>query len=139
MGGLGTSASFKNNVEALAAFRLNMPNTSWCKKSRYELQTFWARTFHADFGAPITGNTYNMGGALNEEEWAEACIQGCLNAGTIGCTGDGADPAMYNSGIEAIIKAQGLGIPFIKPRGQEKSSPICVVLRKQVFLQSEWI
>ncbi|SPF54766.1 alpha-hydroxy acid dehydrogenase, FMN-dependent [Candidatus Desulfosporosinus infrequens] len=120
MGGLGTAASFKSNVETLGAGRLNMrtlhdaknPNTMY-KLFGYELST-------PILGAPITGNMYNMGGALSEEEWAEAIIQGCLTTGAIGCTGDGADPAMYNSGLKAIGKVHGRGIPFIKPREQEE-------------------
>ncbi|HEY8910748.1 MAG TPA: alpha-hydroxy-acid oxidizing protein [Desulfosporosinus sp.] len=119
MGGLGTSASFKNNVEALAEFRLNMRTLHGAKNPDTRYKLFGQELSTPILGAPITGNTYNMGGAMNEEEWAEASIQGCISAGTLGCTGDGADPAMYNSGVKAIQKAQGRGIPFIKPREQE--------------------
>lgn len=120
MGGLGTAASFKNNVEALAAFRLNMRALHAAKNPDTRYKLFGQELSTPILAAPITGNVYNMGGALNEEEWAEAIIQGCLATGTIGCSGDGADPAMYNSGVEEIIKAQGRGIPFIKPREQEE-------------------
>ena len=119
MGGLGTAASFKSNVQALAEFRLNMRTIHSAKNPDTSYKFFGKELSTPILGAPITGNTYNMGGALNEEEWAEAIIQGCLTAGTLGCTGDGADPAMYNSGVNAIAKAQGSGIPFIKPREQE--------------------
>lgn len=120
MGGLGTAASFKSNVESLAAFRLNMRTLHGAKNPDTTYKLFGQELTTPILGAPITGNVYNMGGALSEEEWAEAIIQGCLTAGTIGCTGDGADPAMYNSGVNAIVKAQGRGIPFIKPREQEE-------------------
>lgn len=119
MGGLGTAASFKNNVQALAEFRLNMRTIHAAKNPETSCKLFGQELSTPILGAPITGNTYNMGGALNEEQWAEAIIQGCLTAGTLGCTGDGADSAMYNSGVNAIIKAHGRGIPFIKPREQE--------------------
>lgn len=118
MGGLGTAASFKANVEALAAFRLNMRTLHNAKNPDTTLELLGQKLSTPILGAPITGNVYNMGGALNEVEWAEAIIQGCLNAGTLGCTGDGADPVMYNSGVDAIAKAEGRGIPFIKPREQ---------------------
>lgn len=120
MGGLGTAASFKSNVETLAAFRLNMRALHGAKNPDTTYKLLGQELSTPILGAPITGNVYNMGGALNEEEWAEAIIQGCLKAGTLGCTGDGADPAMYNSGVDAIVKAQGWGIPFIKPREQEE-------------------
>lgn len=120
MGGLGTATSFKSNVEALAAFRLNMRTLHTAKNPDTRCQLFGQELLTPILGAPITGNVYNMGGAMSEEDWAEAMIQGCLAAGTLGCSGDGADPAMYNSGVEAIIKAQGQGIPFIKPREQQE-------------------
>ncbi|EGW37109.1 alpha-hydroxy-acid oxidizing protein [Desulfosporosinus sp. OT] len=120
MGGLGTGASFKSNVEMLAAFRLNMRTLHGAKNPDTTYKLFGQDLATPILGAPITGNVYNMGGALNEEEWAEAIIQGCLTAGTLACTGDGADPAMYNSGVDAIVKVQGRGIPFIKPREQEE-------------------
>lgn len=120
MGGLGTAASFKNNVEALAALRLNMKTLHSAKNPATRCSLFGQELSTPILGAPITGNIYNMGGALNEEQWAEAIIQGCLAAGTLGCTGDGADPAMYNSGVEEIGKAEGRGIPFIKPREQQE-------------------
>lgn len=120
MGGLGTAASFKSNVESLAAFRLNMRTLHSAKNPDTTYKLFGQELSTPILGAPITGNVYNMGGALNEEDWAEAIIQGCLTAGALGCTGDGADPAMYNSGVDAIVKAQGRGIPFIKPREQEE-------------------
>jgi len=120
IGGIGTAASFKSNVVTLAAFRLNMRTLHGAKNPDTTYKLFGQDLSTPILGAPITGNVYNMGGALNEEEWAEAIIQGCLTAGALGCTGDGADPAMYNSGVDAIAKAQGRGIPFIKPREKEE-------------------
>lgn len=120
MGGLGTAASFKSNVETLAAFRLNMRTLHGAKNPNTTYKLFGQELSTPIMAAPITGNIYNMGGALSEEEWSREIVQGCLKAGTLACTGDGADPAMYNSGVAAIVEAQGRGIPFIKPREQEE-------------------
>ncbi len=43
--------------------------------------------------APMTGSTYNFGAPMSEAEFIEAIVDGCLRAGTVGLTGDGADPA----------------------------------------------
>ena len=120
MGGLGTAASFKSNVETLAAFRLNMRTLHGAKNPNTTYKLFGQELSTPIMAAPITGNIYNMGGALSEEEWSREIVQGCLKAGTLACTGDGAEPAMYNSGVAAIVEAQGRGIPFIKPREQEE-------------------
>jgi isopentenyl diphosphate isomerase/L-lactate dehydrogenase-like FMN-dependent dehydrogenase len=65
--------------------------------------------------APIGGVSFNMGGAVGEQEYADAIIQGCLAKGTLGCTGDGVPEFIHQSGFKAIADAGGLGIPFIKP------------------------
>ncbi|EHQ92222.1 alpha-hydroxy-acid oxidizing protein [Desulfosporosinus youngiae] len=120
MGGMGTGASFKNNVEALAAYRINLRTLHSVKKPDTTLKLFGLELKTPILGAPITGNNFNMGGALNEEEWAEAVIQGCLTSGALGSTGDATDPAMYKAGVEVVAKAQGRGIPFMKPRQWEE-------------------
>ncbi len=120
MGGMGTGASFKSNVEALAGFRLNMRTLHGVKKPNTQIKLFGQDLKTPILGAPITGGKFNMGGALNEEEWAEAMIQGCLTSGTLGSTGDATDPAMYKAGVEVVSKAEGQGIPFMKPRELEE-------------------
>ncbi|KJR47739.1 L-lactate dehydrogenase [Desulfosporosinus sp. I2] len=120
MGGMGTGASFRNNVEALAAFRINMRTLHSATHPDTQIRLFGQELKTPILGAPITGNNFNMGGALNEDEWAEAMIQGCLTSGALGCTGDAPDPAMYLAGVDVIAKAQGQGIPFMKPRNQDE-------------------
>lgn len=120
MGGAGTGASFKNNVQALAALRLNMRTIHGAKHPDTKYAFLGQELLTPILGAPITGNNFNMGGALNEEEWAEAIIQGCLTAGSLGCTGDAPDPTMYLAGVEVVAKAGGRGLPFMKPRELEE-------------------
>ena len=42
-------------------------------------------------------------------------VQGCKNAGIIGCTGDGVPPIITQAAFAAITAAKGHGISFIKP------------------------
>ncbi|MGC7871790.1 alpha-hydroxy-acid oxidizing protein [Desulfosporosinus sp. SYSU MS00001] len=120
MGGAGTGASFKNNVEALAAYRINLRTLHGVKNPNTKLELFGQELAAPIIAAPITGNKFNMGGALNEEEWAEAILRGCQAEGSLGTTGDGPDVALYNSGVDQIAKFQGRGIPFTKPREPEE-------------------
>ncbi len=120
MGGMGTGASFKNNVEALAAFRLNMRTMHGVKQPDTGYELFGQKLLTPILAAPITGNNFNMGGALNEKEWAESIIQGCLTSGSMGCTGDAPDPTMYFAGVDVITEAEGRGIPIMKPRALDE-------------------
>lgn len=115
MGGVGTAASFKNNLSALDSVRLNMrllhdatePDTS-CSLLGYNLSM-------PVLAAPIGGVSFNMGDGITEESYADSVVSGCKTSGIIGCTGDGVPPFLHEAGFAAIVKNDGHGIPFIKP------------------------
>jgi len=119
MGGLGTAASFRANVESLARIRLQMRTIHPVKEPKLSL-SLWGRTLTMPIlVAPMTGSSYNMGGALSEEEFATEIVTGALQAGVIAMTGDGADPAMFGSGLAAGRLNKASTIAIIKPRQQE--------------------
>ncbi|AEF94790.1 (S)-2-hydroxy-acid oxidase [Desulfotomaculum nigrificans CO-1-SRB] len=119
MGGIGTGASFRNNLTALASYSLNMRTLHGAKAPSTETELFGIKLSSPIQAAPMTGTPYNMGGAISERDFIGMIVSGSKQAGTIGWTGDGADPTMYDSGIEAIIAEGGHGIPIIKPREQD--------------------
>ena len=47
---------------------------------------------------------------MTEEEFIGAIIAGSLQTGTLGMTGDAADPALWGSAMKAIASHQGGGI-----------------------------
>lgn len=120
MGGIGTGSSFKANIKALEKYKFNLTAIHEVKAPSTETKFLGIKLSLPVMAAPITGTTYNMGGALTEDEYTEEVIAGCLLSGTIGWIGDGADPVMYTSGINAIKKHQGKGVAIIKPRQQEE-------------------
>lgn len=120
MGGVGSGRSFAANLEALASYRLNMRTIHGAKQPDTSITLFGCELKTPILSAPITGTPYNMGGALTEAEFIDAVIDGSRQAGSLGFSGDGADPAMYDSGLEAIAAQGGWGIPIIKPRAQEE-------------------
>ncbi len=115
MGGTGTGDSFKENVRALAAVKLNMrvlhgvlePNTS---------ATFFGKQLKTPImAAPICNALANTGGGLSEEEMVTAFVEGSDLAGSLGWIGDPADASMYSDAVSAIKKVQ-CGVAIIKPR-----------------------
>ena len=120
MGGVGSGESFKANLNALQQYRLRMRAVHEVKEPVTSFQ-LWAKKLSMPImAAPMTGTTYNMGGQLSEQEFVNNIISGSIEAGTIGFCGDGADPAMFDSGVSAINNNAGQGIPIIKPRAQEE-------------------
>jgi isopentenyl diphosphate isomerase/L-lactate dehydrogenase-like FMN-dependent dehydrogenase len=115
MGGLGTGSAFINNVQALASVRFNMRLMHEISEPDTKTSLLGLDLSMPVMAAPIGGVSFNMGGKRTEDEYITAIIDGCKQAGIIGCTGDGVPPFIHESGLAAIAAAGGHGIPFIKP------------------------
>ncbi len=119
MGGVGSGSSFKANVEALADHLLNMRTIHEVRDPRTGITVFDQALDMPILCAPMTGASYNMGGAISEEDLNDSLLGGSQMAGIMGMIGDGADPAMFDSGL-AAIKKFGRGVAIVKPRGQKE-------------------
>jgi len=120
MGGTGTGASFKNNVAALADLRLNMRLVHGITEPGTAITLLGHELALPVLAAPIGGVSVNMGLGVSEEEYNLSVVGGCLDAGTLACTGDGVPPVIHEAGLAALARFEGQGIPFIKPwEGEE--------------------
>ena len=124
MGGGGTGSSFRANVEALAKVKLAMRCLHSAAMPDTSTEVLGLKLAMPVMAAPIGGVAFNMGGAeqnpVDEAMYAEAVIAGSKQAGVIGCGGDGVPPVISGSAFDSIRKAEGWGIPFIKPwEGEE--------------------
>lgn len=117
MGGAGTGESFKQNLRALADVKLAMRTIHDAREPDTGVTTFGKACFMPVHVAPMTGVTYNMGGDMSEEEFIRHIVQGCTDAGTLAWSGDGANPAMLDAGLDAMRAVTG-GVVIIKPRAQ---------------------
>ena len=116
MGGVGTGASFKNNYNALAAYRLNMRTLHTVAEPELGVSLFGHRLALPVLTAAVAGGKMNLNGAIGEEDLAWAMVAGAKAAGTLAMTGDGPLPLFLESGLAAIARAGGYAIPIIKPR-----------------------
>lgn len=120
MGGLGSGSSFGNNLEALAKYKFNMRLIHDVTDPDTSVNILGKQLAIPVMAAPIGGISFNMGGKITEEEYTAAIINGCKAKSVIGCTGDGVPEFIYQAGFTAIKNADGYGIPFIKPWGDEE-------------------
>ncbi|SDF62824.1 alpha-hydroxy-acid oxidizing protein [Sporolituus thermophilus] len=120
MGGLGTGAAFRNNVEALAGFRLNLRTIHNVHSPKLSCRILGIDLAMPVIAAAIGGIGFNMNGAMTEEDYAAAIVAGCRQAGTVGMTGDGPKPEVFEAGIKAMAAGHGPAIPIIKPRDAAK-------------------
>lgn len=116
IGGIGTGSAFTENLTALARYQINLRTIHEVKIPQTSVELFGHKLALPVLAAPITGMETNLAGGMDEKEYAEAILDGCLESGTLGMVGDGASPKKYLIGLEAIKKRGGLGIPIFKPR-----------------------
>ncbi len=120
MGGLGSGSSFTNNIESLAKIKFNMRLIHDVTEPDTSVLVLGKKLALPLLAAPIGGVSFNMGGAVSEEEYIQAIIHGCKAKNIIGCSGDGVPDFIHQAGFEAIKSADGHGIPFIKPWEDEE-------------------
>lgn len=120
MGGLGSGTTFISNVEALAKIKFNMRLIHDVIEPDTSVRVLGKDLALPILAAPIGGVSFNMGGAVSEEDYILAIINGCKAKGIIGCSGDGVPDFIHQAGFKAIQAADGHGIPFIKPWEDEE-------------------
>jgi len=115
MGGVGTGASFKANIKALSALRLNMKLIHHATAPDTRITILGKNLDLPVLAAPIGGVSFNMGDKITEKDYINAVLNGCHNREILGCCGDGVPDLIYEEGFAAIKSLNGNGIPFIKP------------------------
>ncbi|WP_041668101.1 alpha-hydroxy-acid oxidizing protein [Acetobacterium woodii] len=115
MGGKGTGEAFKINVEALAAYKLNMRVIHDAKDPDTTTVLLGKKMAIPVFAAPVSGTTLNMGGKFSEAEYIQWIIGGCLDSGIYPMVGDTAVDAFLTTNLEQLKKFDGQGIAIIKP------------------------
>ena len=120
LGGMGTGASFKNNVKALARVRLHMRTLHDVAKPDLTTTILGQKLSFPVLCASLGGTTYNMGAKMTEEAFIDAVLGGAQLAGTMGFIADGTeDPlATYKVRLAAMGRFGGRGVGVIKPRDQ---------------------
>ncbi len=115
MGGIGTGSAFMRNVTSLREVTLNMRLLHDVTDPDPSTSILGINLSMPVMAAPIGGVSFNMGGSMEENEYVDAVLGGCQDAGVIGCTGDGVPEFIHKSAFDGITQLTGHGIPFIKP------------------------
>jgi 4-hydroxymandelate oxidase len=120
IGGVGSGASFANNIKALDNLRLkpSLIGPDFQPDTRFD---FFGRILSMPImAASLSGNT-SFGGdsVITEAEFCRSVVTGCKDAGTMGWRGDSFNYSIEHPwGVDAIAEAGGWGVQIIKPRDQ---------------------
>ena len=115
MGGAGSGSSFQANIAALQKKRFNMRVMHGITRPDTSTTLFGKKLTLPLLAAPVGGVWYNMTRRLKEQDFIAAVVQGCKEAGIIGCLGDGELEEIFDSACATLQVYGGWGIPFIKP------------------------
>ena len=115
--GIGDTAM--RNYDKWKEIRVNMD--CLCKKkdtdTTFEL---FGKTFdYPIFAGPVGAVNLHYGDKMNDMEYNDILVSGCVKAGIAAFTGDGTNPDVVKAAAAAIAKVDGLGIPTIKPWNKE--------------------
>jgi 4-hydroxymandelate oxidase len=121
IGGIGSGASFANNVKALAKINLKMQLVGLLDDPDTSYEFFGNPLSMPIMGASVTGvNSFGGEEVINEASFCQATVLGCKEAATLGWRGD---TYTYSEevtpGMDAIREAGGWGVKIFKPRAQE--------------------
>lgn len=115
MGGIGTGASFQNNVKALASQRLVMRVLHEANDPDTGIELWGRKLSMPVFAAPVGSVAANIGSGMADKDYLTSLIANCLEAGTMASVGD--LPALENFAVSmSALGGNGrMVVPFIKP------------------------
>lgn len=114
-GGKGTGAGFIRNREKINEVKIHLDTIVPASEIDTSIQLFGRTLKYPILAAPIGGLDMNYNASMNDLTYSQAIIEGCINTGIVGCTGDGAKDEYYEIPLGVIGENNGLGIPTIKP------------------------
>ena len=103
------------NYQKWQEYRVNMDTiteqTEICTKAE-----MFGRKFELPvFAGPVGSVFMHYGEKYNDHQYNNILVSGCQKAGIAAFTGDGPDKEVFKAATKAIKKANGCGVPTVKP------------------------
>lgn len=103
------------NYEAWQRVRVNMDTICQNGTPDTSLNIFGQTMRIPVFAGPVGAIKLHYGEKFNDMEYNDILVSACRDAGIAAFTGDGTNPDVMRAACEAIGKAEGHGIPTVKP------------------------
>lgn len=114
-GAKGTGIVSFRNYDAWQQIKINMDVIHENKPVDMSLNLFGKDFKYPIFAGPVGAVTLHYSDKYTDISYNDVLVSACQKAGIAAFTGDGANPEVIKAAAEAIKKADGIGIPTIKP------------------------
>lgn len=114
-GAKGVGDTAMRNYEKWQEIRVNMDTLCANEPVDTGLSLFGKKFSYPVFAGPVGAVNLHYGDKYDDESYNEVLVSACAAAGIAAFTGDGTNPAVIKGAAAAIKKAEGLGIPTVKP------------------------
>lgn len=119
-GAKGVGDTAIRNYEKWQEIRLQMDTIGKNQKADTTFNVFGKTFRYPLFAGPVGAVNLHYGKKYNDESYNNILVSACAEAGIAAMTGDGVNENVMQVATEAIKKANGIGIPTIKPWDMEK-------------------
>jgi isopentenyl diphosphate isomerase/L-lactate dehydrogenase-like FMN-dependent dehydrogenase len=120
LGGRGDGRSFTVCRDFFKSVKIEMDTVHEEFEPDLSVEMFGKKFDVPFFAAPIGGMSFNYTNYMTEEEYSDAIVNGCREAGTLPWTGDGPKDDYFSSTLPYIKAAGGVAISTMKPWTKEK-------------------
>lgn len=117
-GSKGSGKVATRNYQAWQDIYLNMDTIAPDEAPDTSMTLFGQKFDYPIFAAPIGAVQNHFGKEINEEDYADMLVKGCLEAGIAAFTGDGLADFLFAAGCSAMGRF-GFAIPTVKPWNRE--------------------
>ncbi len=114
-GAKGVGDTAIRNYEKWQEIRVNMDTL--CENTAIDtsLELFGQTFQYPFFAGPVGAVNLHYGEKYDDQAYNEVLVAACAEAGIVAFTGDGTNPEVMQAATEAVKKAQGKGVPTVKP------------------------
>lgn len=111
--GIGDTAI--RNYDAWKKIRINMDTINRNVTPDTSFELFGKKLRYPILAGPVGAVNLHYGDQLNDVQYNDIIVRACADAGIAAMTGDGTDAGVMKAAVKAIAKADGMGIPTVKP------------------------
>lgn len=103
------------NFEAWKKIRVNMDTLTDIENVDTSFDFFGHKLKYPILAGPVGAVNLHYGDKLDDIQYNDILVKAAQESGILAFTGDGTNPAVMKAACEAIKKADGQGIPTVKP------------------------